>query len=81
MIIPLSVLTILLQGCSTVSYRTVKQAQMPHIPIAGKMIGKELNEVCAGKDKLNKCPYLTAWLNRMMLFEEEYQILNGARNN
>lgn len=48
---------------------------MPPIPIAGKAVGDELNQVC-NVGGTNKCPNLTKWFNKIILFRTEYEIMD-----
>lgn len=46
------------------------------MPVAGTLAGAELLEACMNKDGSDKCPHLTAWLNKLILFKLQYDIMN-----
>lgn len=62
-ILLLSILAILLTGCSTTSY----EAQtIPAYPKAGQMVGQELAAVCG--PQLEVCPATRKWLQKLYIF-------------
>ena len=52
---------------------------MPYMPVAGTIAGTELLEACTGKNGSDKCPHLTTWLNKLILFKIEYEIMNREK--
>jgi len=55
----------------------LKGSDLPNMPIAGKDVAKELEEVCQG----NKCLHLNNWLNELYFFKQEYLIYKTYEEN
>lgn len=65
----------LLSACAKINYKNPIPIDLPKLPIAGKNVGKEIQEVCVDKDGGERCPHLMEWLNRVILFSEKYTIV------
>lgn len=70
-------MTAILSGCMRGSCSGLKGSDLPNMPIAGKEVAGELENLCQG----NKCQHLNRWLNDLYFFKQEYLIYKTYMDN